>query len=107
MKGNYLDENVVRWNVEVSTTIIPSHSNFYSSYRNRIILMMFRSCLLSFVLAVATATDINCEICRAVSDAVERVLVLNSTSSDTYTGVAKRSETFQRFTELQSVCGFR
>ena len=39
---------------------------------------------------VSQASDVNCEICRAVSDAVERVLVLNSTTSDTYTSVAKR-----------------
>jgi hypothetical protein len=41
-------------------------------------------------LTATHATDVNCEICRAISDAVERVLVLNSTSSDTYSGVAKR-----------------
>ena len=38
----------------------------------------------------ASASDVNCEICRAVSDAVERVLVLNSTTSNTYTAVSQR-----------------
>jgi len=49
--------------------------------------------LLSTALLAATTTtasDVNCEICRAVSDAIERVLVLNSTSTDAYSGVAKR-----------------
>lgn len=40
--------------------------------------------------APVSSNDVNCEVCRAVSDAVERVLVLNSTSSDTYGSVARR-----------------
>ena len=46
--------------------------------------------ILTSVAFQSSASDVNCEICRAVTDAVERVLVLNSTTSHSYTSVAKR-----------------
>lgn len=44
---------------------------------------------LAALFPAASSNDVNCEVCRAVSDAVERVLVLNSTSTDTYGSVAR------------------
>lgn len=59
---------------------------------------MFRTFIVVAVLAVAfsslstpaTAAGSECEVCRIVSDAVERVLVLNSTTTQTFQGVASR-----------------
>lgn len=62
--------------------------------------MVFRRCALivaavlaaysTFSLTPVSAAGSECEVCRIVSDAVERVLVLNSTTTQTFQGVASR-----------------